>query len=83
MDKKDLLKLKLEQKDRLDSEILKLKRDIFREEVYAKIRVGSVCEFGGMTFTIRTIHINLNETISINNKMKLEFRLDDIEVVEY
>ena len=75
--------LKLEQKDRLDSEILELKRGIFRDEVYAKIRVGSACRFGGIEFTIRSIHINLNETISINNKMKLEFRLDDIEVVEY
>ena len=83
IDKKELLKLKLEQKERLDSEILELRRDIFRDEVYARIRVGSVCRFGGMTFTIRAIHINLNETISVNNKMKLEFRLDDIEVVEY
>ena len=83
MDKKELLKLKLEQKDRLDSEILELKRDIFRDEVYARIRVGSTCRFGGIEFTIRSIHINLNEIISINNKMRLEFRLDDIEVIEY
>ena len=83
MDKQELLKLKLEQKDRLDSEILELKRDIFRDEVYSKIRVGSVCSFGGLTFVIRAIHININETISLNNRVKLEFRLDDIEVVEY
>ena len=83
MDKQELLRGKLEQKDRLDSEILELKRDIFRDEVYAKIRKGSVCEFGGLTFTIHSIHINMNETVSLNNRMKLEFRLDDIEVVEY
>lgn len=42
-----------------------------------------VCEFGGLTFTIHSIHVNMNETISLNNRMGLEFRLDDIEVVEY
>ena len=83
MTKQELLRNKLEQKDRLDSEILELKRDIFSDEVYAKIKKGSVCRFGGLTFTIHSIHINMNETISLNNRAKLEFRLDDIEVVEY
>lgn len=42
MTKQELLRDKVEQKDRLDSEILGLKRDIFRDEVYSKIRKGSV-----------------------------------------
>lgn len=83
MTKQELLRDKLEQKDRLDSEILELKRDIFSDEVYSKIRKGSVCRFGGLTFTIHSIHVNMNESISLNNRMGLEFRLDDIKVVEY
>ena len=74
--------LKLEQKDRLDYEILKLKRDIFRDEVYAKIRVGSVCKVFGEEFTVRNICANMNETVSLN-KTHMEFRLDDIEVLKY
>ena len=82
MTKQELLRDKLKQKDRLDSEILELKRDIFRDEVYGKIRKGSVCKVFNEQFTIRNICVNMNNTVSLN-KTPMAFRLDDIEVVEY
>ena len=76
------LELKLIEKDKLDSDILKLNREVFRCKVDKKIRRGSVCKLFGEEFTIRNINVNMNNTINLN-KSPMAIRLEDIEVVEY